>query len=62
MGVHEEPQIPQYWNTDFNSGPIHPISTHISKNRYEQIKRYLHISLTAIDKANGYDLPTNKIW
>ena len=29
IGVHEEPQIEMYWNTDFNKGPLHSISSHI---------------------------------
>jgi hypothetical protein len=27
MGVHEEPVIEMYWNTDFNKGPLHTIAT-----------------------------------
>jgi len=34
MGVHEEPQIGMYWNTDFNKGPLHSIPNHISLNRF----------------------------
>ena len=44
MGIHEEPDIKMYWNTDFNKGPLHTIPNHISLRRYEQIKRYCHIS------------------
>ena len=40
MGVHKEPQIEMYWNTDFNKGPLHSIPKHISLRRFEQIKRY----------------------
>jgi hypothetical protein len=29
MGVHEEPQISQYWNTDINIGPIHTLPLHL---------------------------------
>jgi hypothetical protein len=62
MGVHEEPQIEMYWNTDFNKGPLHSISNHISLCRFEQIKRYCHISCFNSDERNGYHLPSNKIW
>jgi hypothetical protein len=34
MGVHEEPTIGMYWNTDFNKGPLHTIINHISLNRF----------------------------
>ena len=62
MGVHEEPQIEMYWNTDFNKGPIHSISSHISLCRFEQVKRYCHISCPENDEKEGYHLPSNKIW
>jgi hypothetical protein len=62
MGVHEEPAIEMYWNTDFNKGPLHTISTHISLCRFEQIKRFCHISCPESDERAGYHLPCNKIW
>jgi hypothetical protein len=60
MGVHEEPQTPMYWNTDFSKGPLHSISNHILYNRFEQIKRYCHISCPEEDQRKGYHLPSNK--
>jgi len=62
MGVHEEPRIDMYWNTDKERGPLHTVSTHIALNRYEEIKRYCHISDTEDDERRGYHLPTNSIW
>ena len=62
MGVHKEPQIEMYWNTDFNKGPLHSIPKHISLRRFEQIKRYCHISCPESDERNGYHLPSNKVW
>jgi hypothetical protein len=62
MGVYVEPQIEMYWNTDFNKGPLHSISTHMSLCRFEQIKRYCHISCYENDERAGYHLPSNKIW
>lgn len=45
MGVHVEPEIEDYWRKDPAKGPIHSqIGDHISRNRWEQIDRYLHIS------------------
>jgi hypothetical protein len=62
MGVYEEPEVSMYWNTDFNIGPLHSIPTHISLRRFQQIKRYCHISSEQSDKTNGLHLPSNKIW
>jgi hypothetical protein len=62
MGIHKEPQIPMYWNSDFNKGPLHSISNHISLGRFQQIKRYCHISCPERDQQAGYHLPSNKIW
>jgi hypothetical protein len=33
-----------YWNTNIQAGPLHIIAHHISLRRFEQIKRFLHIS------------------
>jgi hypothetical protein len=62
MGVHHEPNISMYWNTDKNKGPIHAISQHLSLRRYEQIKRFCHISDSERDSREGFNLPTNKKW
>ena len=62
MGIYKEPQIEIYWNIDFNKGPLYSISNHISLRRFEQIKRYCHISCPESDSNSGYHLPTNKIW
>jgi hypothetical protein len=35
IGIHKEPQVKMYWNTDFNRGPLHSISSHISLRRFE---------------------------
>jgi hypothetical protein len=62
MGIHEEPQIEMYWNTDFNKGPLHSVQNHISLCRFEQIKRYCHISCSESDQRKGYYASSNKIW
>jgi hypothetical protein len=62
MGIHEEPSLAMYWNTDINKGPLHTLPYHMSLRRYEQIKRYCHISCSESDQRAGYDLPTNKRW
>jgi hypothetical protein len=62
MGVYEEPAIEMYWNADFNKGPLHTITNHISLNRFEQIKRFCHILCPESNERAGYYLPNNKIW
>jgi hypothetical protein len=61
MGVHKEPNIKTYWNTDFNTSPLHTISNHISLYHFEQIKHYYHISCPESDERNGYHLGSNKV-
>ena len=62
MGVHDEPRIEMYWNTDFNKGPLHSVVNHISLCRFQQIKRYCHISNYERDYEQGHHLPLNKQW
>jgi hypothetical protein len=62
MGIHEEPNLAMYWNTDMNKGPLHSLLRHISLRRYEQIKRYCHISCSESDQRAGYYMPSNKTW
>ena len=62
IGIHEEPRLDMYWNTDKDKGPLHTLIHHISLQRYKQIKRYCHISCSESDQRAGYDLPTNKRW
>jgi Transposase IS4 len=61
MGVHKEPQIENYWNTNIQLGPLHTIAYHISLCRFEQIKRFLHISDAEDDIRQGRD-NTDKWW
>ena len=44
MGVHREPQYTVYQETERVDGPNHTISKHMSLNRYENLRRHLHIS------------------
>ena len=43
QGLYSMPSNENYWNTDSRT-PVHEISRHMKLLRYEQIKRYLHIS------------------
>ena len=45
MGVHHESSIESYWSTNANEDSIHyAVTKHISKNRWQQIDRFFHIS------------------
>jgi Transposase IS4 len=44
MGLHDSKRTDLYWKSDLESGPIHTPQLYISLKRFEQIKRYLHIS------------------
>ena len=44
MGVHREPNFRIYWKTPKPNGPVHTLSKHMTLNRYENLRRFLHIS------------------
>ncbi|PWW74878.1 hypothetical protein C7212DRAFT_345434 [Tuber magnatum] len=45
MGVFPSAQVSDYWKRD-NCFPYHRIGMHLSQNRFEQLKRYFHVSLS----------------
>jgi hypothetical protein len=59
MGVHRSPAIADYWKHD-DKNPLHPIRTHMSQTRFEQIKRYLHIESPSAPKEQK-DPSTGKV-
>jgi hypothetical protein len=48
MGVHCSPAIADYWKHD-GLYPKHPIAEWMSQTRFEQIKRYFHVSSPDIE-------------
>jgi hypothetical protein len=62
MGVYDAPYTANYWNTDIKKGPLYTIPNYMSLNRWQQIKRYLHISCPYTDENTGLNKPDNKIW
>lgn len=44
MGIHDSGQLDCYWRKNIKQGPIHTPQFYITLNRFEQLKRYLHIS------------------
>ncbi|CAG8660293.1 6911_t:CDS:2, partial [Paraglomus brasilianum] len=54
QGLFKLPSLDQYWNKD-PKYPIHHIAKHMSLKRYEQIKRYLHISPPVATIENYFD-------
>ena len=71
MGVHKEANYPIYWEKGEVDAPQHSISTHMTLNRYENLRRYLHISESTQlppeprDEEEEEQLPTEileKLW
>src|SRR5882757_2120692 len=70
MGVHPEPRYQIYWETGRKDGPNHSIRRHMTLNRYEQLRRYLHVSELSqqapIPQENEEDLlsiePEDRLW
>ena len=44
MGVHNSSRLDLYWRNELNQGSIHTPQLYIAEKRFEQLKRYLHIS------------------
>lgn len=44
MGVHKTPNVEAYWNNNLIKGPIHTVRLYMSLYRFQQLKRYFHIS------------------
>jgi hypothetical protein len=60
MGIHVEPHINDYWNTSVEDGPIHQlVRKTMSKHRWKQMDRYLHIWNPALDRL--FERPDNKV-
>ena len=43
LGVHNSPAVQDYWRHD-GLNPAHPISEHMGQTRFEEMKRYFHLS------------------
>ncbi|CAG8614760.1 9306_t:CDS:2 [Ambispora gerdemannii] len=54
IGLFKLPSLDQYWNEDTRL-PVHHISKQMSLKRFEQIKRFLHVSSSAITIKNYFD-------
>ena len=56
MGVHPEPDVATYWNTNDDNGPQHRMVTnHISRNRWQQIDRFFHVSAPQVTKTSVFE-------
>jgi hypothetical protein len=68
MGVHREPNYKVYWETPRPNGPIHALSKHMSLNRFENLRHYLHISKPSLETSElpqsslDNDDDINKFW
>src|ERR1044072_6645343 len=54
QGLFKLPSLNQYWNED-SKFPIYHISKQMSLKRFEQIKRYLHISSPTVTINNYFE-------
>lgn len=52
MGLFSVPAVDDYWKHD-ELHPTHPITQYMTLNRFQQIKRYLHISPINIPKTTS---------
>ena len=59
MGVHQSPRVDRYWRQDIQQGPLHSPQLYMSQKRFEQIKRFLHISRPDTDSKRQ---PQDKRW
>jgi hypothetical protein len=60
MGIHVEPHINDYWNTNGEDFPIHrPVRKTMSRHRWKQINRYLHIWDPTLDQL--FERPDDKV-
>jgi hypothetical protein len=44
MGIHQSPTFDDYWSQVEDNGPLHLPRRYMTQKRFEQIKRFLHIS------------------
>ena len=52
MGIFSAPALEDYWKHD-GLHPTHPITGYMSLNKFQQIKRYLHIAALDIPKTTA---------
>ena len=65
MGIHIEPHINDYWNTQAKNGPIHQsVRTAMGQDRWRQIHRYFHVwdpTLSQARQPNDRVRPHGKV-
>jgi hypothetical protein len=61
MGVHRSPRVDLYWRQDIQQGQLHSPCRYMTLKRFEQIKRFLHISRPVADVSNKRQ-PKDKRW
>jgi hypothetical protein len=52
MGLFPLPEVSQYWQSGL--GPVHSVSTVMNLKRFQQIKRFIHVSDHRGDKSNEF--------
>ncbi len=52
MGIHVEPHINNYWNTNEETSPVYyPVWNAMSQTRWKQIHRYFHVWDPTLDHS-----------
>ena len=57
MGIHGSQRIELYWRNKPSEGPVHSVRLYMPLKRFQQIKRFLHIST-----SNSMPLNEKKWW
>ena len=56
IGLYPMPSVDSYWSIDSTSTPDHgPFTSRISRNRWQQIDRYFHISKPPISRETPFE-------
>jgi hypothetical protein len=61
MGIHRSPRVDLCWWQDIQRGPLQSPRHYMTLKRFEQIKRFLHVSRSEADIANKFQ-PRDKRW
>src|SRR6266480_5885202 len=52
IGIHTEPYISSYWNTNEKAGPVHhPVQNTMGRTRWKQIHRYFYVWDPSLDHS-----------
>jgi len=58
MGLHKEPSAEEYWSRLHASAPTHYINKYMSRQRWEQIDRYIYCT----EVEQSFKSPFGRVW